>query len=144
MAYERARAASGTLVFRNEDIDLARSKKEFVTAMFEDLRWFGIEWQEGPDVGGPFAPYTQSERRALYVDALGKLAEGGLIYPCTCSRKDIERAAQAPHQSDEEPIYPGTCRPSAGSMFQVSNFKLLPTPERPEARNKKPETRNQR
>jgi glutamyl-tRNA synthetase len=109
-AYERARAASGELVFRNEDLDPARSKEQFVTAMFEDLRWFGLRWAEGPDVGGPFAPYTQSERGSFYLDALRKLAEGGFIYPCTCSRQEIERAAQAPHQGDEEPIYPGTCR----------------------------------
>src|SRR5262245_53591739 len=63
IAYERARHA-GTLVFRNEDLDPGRSRQQFVTAMSEDLRWFGIEWQEGPDIGGPFAPYTQSERRA--------------------------------------------------------------------------------
>lgn len=126
IAYERARAASGTLVLRNEDLDPARSKPEFATAMLEDLWWFGIRWEEGPDVGGPFAPYTQSERRSCYVDALRELAEGGFIYPCTCSRKDIERAAQAPNQGDEEPIYPGSCRPASGSKFQVSSFKSRP------------------
>src|SRR5512140_2159869 len=62
-AYQRARAAGGTLVFRNENLDPDRSRPEFVQAMFDDLRWFGISWQEGPDVGGPHAPYEQSERR---------------------------------------------------------------------------------
>jgi len=131
VAHERARAASGILVFRNEDLDPARSRPEFVTAMVEELRWFGIEWQEGPDVGGPCAPYNQSGRSALYVKAFHALAEAGWVYPCTCSRKDIERAAQAPHQGDEESIYPGTCRPPAGSRFQVPDFKLLPAFERP-------------
>ena len=55
-------AAGGVLVLRNEDLDRARCKPEFVSAMLEDLRWFGFEWQEGPDIGGPFGPYNQSER----------------------------------------------------------------------------------
>lgn len=111
-AQERARASGGTLVLRNEDIDSTRYKMEFVQAMIEDLKWFGFEWQEGPDVGGPFAPYNQSERRQLYVAALETLRASGLIYPCTCSRKDIRAAASAPHaEDDREPVYPGTCRP---------------------------------
>ena len=104
----------GTLVLRNEDLDRGRCKSEFVTAMFEDLKWFGFEWQEGPDVGGPFAPYNQSERMSFYREALEKLEAGGFIYPCTCSRKDIQAAARAPHtEDDDEPLYPGTCRPNA-------------------------------
>ncbi len=88
-----------------------RFKLEFVGAMFEDLKWFGFEWQEGPDCSGPFGPYSQSERRGIYVAALEKLRAGGFIYPCTCSRKDIANAARAPHAADDdEPIYPGTCR----------------------------------
>ncbi|MEW6305471.1 MAG: tRNA glutamyl-Q(34) synthetase GluQRS [Verrucomicrobiota bacterium] len=110
VAQERARAAGGTLVLRNEDLDPQRCKREFVEAMYQDLRWFGFVWQEGPDVGGPFAPYTQSERLAFYAAALEKLKAGGFVYPCTCSRKDIAGAASAPHQGDEEPVYPGTCR----------------------------------
>src|ERR1044072_6976572 len=65
-AFERAVGASGTLIFRNEDLDPQRSRPEYVQAMFDDLRWLGIQWQEGPDVGGPFAPYVQSERREHY------------------------------------------------------------------------------
>lgn len=78
--------------------------------MFEDLRWLGIRWQEGPDVGGPYGPYTQSERREFYLKAWRKLREIGSIYPCVCSRKDLAQAAGAPHDVDDEPIYPGTCR----------------------------------
>jgi glutamyl/glutaminyl-tRNA synthetase len=102
--------AGGTLVFRNEDLDTQRSRLEFVQAMFEDLRWLGIRWQEGPDVGGPYVPYTQSERREFYLEAWRKLRESGAIYPCVCSRKDLAQAAGAPHDVDDEPIYPGTCR----------------------------------
>ena len=83
--------------------------------MFEDLRWFGIRWEEGPDVGGPYEPYEQSRRRPFYLDAWDKLLRSGAIYPCSCSRKDLAQAAQAPHEGilqapDDEPLYPGTCR----------------------------------
>ena len=78
--------------------------------MLEDLRWFGFQWQEGPDCGGPCGPYSQSERWTFYIDAFERLRTGGFIYPCKCSRRDVERAMQAPHQGDEEPVYPGTCR----------------------------------
>ncbi len=99
------------LVLRNEDMDAKRFKLEFATAMIEDMRWFGLDWQEGPDVGGAFAPYSQSERMSFYRDGLAKLHDGGFIYPCTCSRKDIATAARAPHAEDDaEVIYPGTCR----------------------------------
>ena len=114
VAQERTRAENGVLVLRNEDLDFARCKPEFVTAMLEDLRWFGFAWQEGPDCGGPFAPYSQSERMHLYRAAFEKLRIGGFVYPCTCSRQDVLRALQAPHIGEEEPIYPGTCRPKAG------------------------------
>jgi glutamyl-tRNA synthetase len=109
-AQERARAHGGTLVLRNEDLDPQRCRPEFVSAMIEDLRWFGFAWQEGPDCGGPFGPYHQSGRTHLYREALEKLKQSGFVYPCTCSRKDVQRAAQAPHAADDEPIYPGTCR----------------------------------
>jgi glutamyl-tRNA synthetase len=109
-AQERARAASGTLILRNEDLDRARCKPEFVTAALEDLRWFGFHWSEGPDVGGPYAPYNQSERMPLYVEAFERLRGTGLIYPCACSRQDVLRALSAPQQGEEEPVYPGTCR----------------------------------
>src|SRR5713226_4162213 len=88
-AFERARRSGGTLVLRNEDLDPERSRSEFVTAFLEDLRWLGIEWQEGPDVGGPFAPYAQSERRDFYLRAWRRLREAGAIYACSCSRKDL-------------------------------------------------------
>lgn len=78
--------------------------------MYEDLRWFGLRWSEGPDVGGPFAPYDQSARRPHYLAAFSALRAGGWIYPCTCTRQDVLRALTAPHRGEDEPIYPGTCR----------------------------------
>ncbi len=113
-AQERARQNAGTLVLRNDDLDFTRCKPEFVSAMYEDLRWFGFEWQEGPNRGGPFAPYSQSERQEVYERAFEKLRERGFIYPCKCSRKEVLQSLQAPHQGEEEPIYPGTCRANAG------------------------------
>ena len=109
-AYQRAVAAGGTLILRNEDLDPQRSKREFVDAFIEDLHWLGITWSEGPDVGGPYAPYSQSERREFYLDAWRKLRDTGFIYPCTCSRKDLVQSASAPHDTDDEPLYSGKCR----------------------------------
>lgn len=117
IASQRALAAQGTLVFRNEDLDRPRCRPEFVAAMYEDLRWLGLDWQEGPDVGGPFAPYSQSERYQSYLEVWRNLRDAGVIYPCSCSRKDLERALAAPHEDDDELPYPGTCRaklPEAG------------------------------
>ena len=111
MAQERAQAARGILVLRNEDLDRARCRPEFVSAMFEDLAWFGLRWQEGPDIGGDFGPYSQSARGEVYRAAFERLKAGGFVYPCRCSRQDVLRALQAPHSGEDEPIYPGTCRP---------------------------------
>jgi len=124
VAHQRAKQNGGTLVLRNEDLDRARCKPEFVAAMIEDLRWFGFEWQEGPDRGGPFAPYNQSGRFHLYRAALEKLRSGGFIYPCTCSRRDIQQAATAPQAGDDdEPIYPGTCRGKSDEWRVTSGGK---------------------
>lgn len=91
--------------------------------MFEDLEWFGLEWEEGPNVGGPYAPYEQSRRRSFYLKAWRELLRRGAIYPCSCSRRDLAMAAQAPHEgisraSDDEPLYPGTCR---GKLLKAEN-----------------------
>ncbi len=110
IAQQRARAAGGTLILRNDDLDSTRYRMDFVTAMLEDLRWLGLAWSEGPDVGGPHAPYNQSERRAHYRAALAKLHTARLIFPCTHSRRDVLEAATAPH-ADDEPVYPPAFRP---------------------------------
>ncbi len=110
-AAQRAAARGGQLIFRNEDLDPQRCRPEFVQAMFEDLRWLGIDWIEGPDCGGRFGPYTQSERREFYLKAWKTLRDRGMIYPCTCSRKDVAQSAGAPNEGDDEPMYSGRCRP---------------------------------
>jgi glutamyl-tRNA synthetase len=100
------------LILRNEDLDPQRSREEFARAMTEDLRWLGIRWSEGPDCGGAYGPYSQSERRVHYLEAWRRLRDDGFLYPCTCSRKDLAQAASAPNDADtdDEPVYPGTCR----------------------------------
>jgi glutamyl-tRNA synthetase len=150
VAWQRARAARGKLIFRNEDLDYQRCKPEFVRAMYEDLRWLSLDWDEGLDLDsgisqGSFGPYSQSERRSFYLDVWRTLRDSGLIYPCTCSRKDLERALSAPHEealqgaplhgaplhgaasseaglpndgppgADDELPYPGTCREKIGT-----------------------------
>src|SRR5882757_10813769 len=118
IAAQRAIQNRGTLVLRNEDLDPQRSRPEFVGVMIDDLRWLGIRWSEGPDCGGPHGPYSQSERRNFYLDAWRRLRDGGFIYPCSCSRRDLAQAASAPNDNDNDdesdsndgPIYPGRCR----------------------------------
>ncbi len=108
----RCRARDGTLVLRIEDLDQERCRAAYADALVEDMRWYGLEWQEGPDVGGNFAPYRQSDRMDIYTRAWRQLAAAGAIYPCTCTRRDVELALGAPHEGDHEAIYPGTCRPA--------------------------------
>lgn len=129
-AWHRARQAGGVLVMRMEDLDPERSKPEYAQAALEDLRWLGIDWQEGPDLGGPFAPYTQSERGEAYLAAWRRLRAGEFIYPCRCSRKDLAAALSAPHEGagraqdpEDEPVYPGTCRPSrtGEGLFDIAD-----------------------
>ncbi|MFZ3341919.1 MAG: tRNA glutamyl-Q(34) synthetase GluQRS [Terriglobales bacterium] len=110
IATQRAIERGGTLILRNEDLDPQRSRREYARAMIEDLQWLGIRWTEGSDCGGDCGPYTQSERRCHYLEAWRRLRDGGFIFPCTCSRKDLAQAATAPNDLDNEPIYPGRCR----------------------------------
>ena len=119
-AQERARRADGALVLRVEDLDEERCRPEFNQAIVGDLRWFGLKWVEGPDVGGPYAPYVQSARRALYLGAWEKLRAGGFIYPCKCSRRDVLSSAGAPHGENDEPLYPGTCRLRASEVAEAA------------------------
>lgn len=118
IAVQRAKSQNGTLILRNEDLDPQRCRPEFVSAMFEDLEWLGIHWREGPDCGGPYGPYSQSERRSFYLGAWRRLRETGMIYPCTCSRKDLLQSASAPNnETDDEPLYPGTCRERSADPY---------------------------
>jgi glutamyl/glutaminyl-tRNA synthetase len=110
IAAQRAIENTGVLILRNEDLDPQRSRAEFARAMMEDLHWLGIQWTEGPDCGGAYGPYSQSERRAHYLEVWRSLRESGFLYPCVCSRRDLAQSASAPNDADDEPVYPGTCR----------------------------------
>ncbi|MBI2388836.1 MAG: tRNA glutamyl-Q(34) synthetase GluQRS [Deltaproteobacteria bacterium] len=112
-AFLRARATGGAFVVRMEDLDPPRVVPGAADRILDDLCWLGLGWDEGPRVGGPFAPYEQSRRQGRYDAAIAELAARGLVYPCTCTRAEIARAASAPHAGEEGPRYPGTCRDPA-------------------------------
>ena len=120
-AQERAQRSGGKLVLRIEDLDNDRCAAEFRDAIAEDLHWFGLRWDEGPDIGGAFAPYIQSQRREIYLAEWKKLRDAALIYPCICSRRDVLQSANAPHHENEEPVYPGTCRPKNGATSDLAS-----------------------
>lgn len=109
LAWLSARKKGGRVILRIEDLDTARCPRQYGEQMCRDIRWLGLNWDEGPDVGGPHAPYTQSDRTALYQAALERLEGQGLVYPCFCTRAELH-AASAPHREDGQVIYPGTCR----------------------------------
>jgi glutamyl-tRNA synthetase len=132
IAHQRARSAHGILYLRDEDLDGQRSRPEFSAAMREDLLWLGLRWD---------AELRQSERLPLYRAALDRLLAAGLAYPCTCSRRDLAAATQAPHEDsaaapeDDEPIYNNRCRPSkaspANTFVSGRNYRFR-TPDRTE------------
>lgn len=99
----------GQMVLRMEDLDPSRSRKEYADRIVEDLAWLGLTYEEGPDCGGAYGPYTQDERRHLYEEALAKIKDKGLLYPCYCSRKDLLEV-RAPHRGEGQHVYPGFCR----------------------------------
>lgn len=99
--------ARGVWALRVEDLDVTRAVPGAVEAMLDDLRWLGLQWDEGPGASQPHAPYCQSERGGLYREALSVLRARGAVYPCACSRREVEMASTAPHGA--EPVYPGTC-----------------------------------
>ena len=110
-AWLDARSRGGQFVLRIEDIDRPRCKPHYYGLLLEDLRWLGIDWDEGPDIGGPHGPYVQSLRLEAYEQALRRLEEQRLLYPCYCSRAELLAVASAPHGlASEGPAYPGTCR----------------------------------
>lgn len=109
IAAQRAAAAGGELLLRNDDLDRDRCRPEFVEAMREDLAWLGLRWRE-PMI-------SQSARLPAYRAALERLHAAGLVFPCTRSRRDVLDAAGAPHEGgvDDEPVYPAAFRPPAGT-----------------------------
>ncbi len=111
LAWFFARTQHGQFVLRIEDLDRPRVRSGATQQMLDDLHWLGLDWDEGPDCGGPYAPYTQSERLDIYQHYLKQLQAAGLVYPCYCSRAEVANAASAPQQGAENEVrYPGTCR----------------------------------
>ena len=119
LAWAACRSQRGTLVLRMEDIDPERSHDAYTDAAMEDLHWLGLDWDEGPDRGGPYAPYRQSERLSLYRESLQYLLRADLAYPCYCTRKELRSLAGAPHVGDAGAAYPGTCRNLTPEQRQV-------------------------
>jgi glutamyl-tRNA synthetase/nondiscriminating glutamyl-tRNA synthetase len=105
-----ARHYCGAFVLRIEDTDIERSKEEYEQQLLEDLRWFGIDWDEGPDKGGPFGPYRQSERRQIYAQYAEKLITQGDAYYCFCSTEQLEAERQEALRAGRQPRYSGRCR----------------------------------
>ena len=132
LAYWSARSSGQRLVLRIEDVDSPRVKPWATQQAIDDLGWLGIDWDEGPDVGGPNEPYIQTQRMERYQSVLEQFIQRDLVFPCTCTRKDIVEAGSAPHFDHEPAIYPGTCSswrqgyelPEAGTYcwrFRASN-----------------------
>ena len=120
IAWLRARSQGGRVVFRMEDLDHPRDKPGAAAAAVGDLKWLGFDWDE---------EYVQSERKGLYRDALARLHAAGLVYPCVCSRKDVENAQSAPH-AGEQLFYPGTCRDRFASWQSAQAFLQSNNPPR--------------
>ena len=128
LAWLQVRAGKGQLVLRMEDLDPDRSRAEYVEGLEKDLRWLGLDWEEGGDLGGAYGPYEQDKRRGLYEEALQRLRRQELIYPCYCTRAEL--AASAPHGEDGERIYQGTCAGGvAGSKLTRKPSLRLKVPE---------------
>lgn len=109
LAWLSARQKGGGVLLRIEDLDTARCPRRYADQMEEDLRWLGLHWDRGPGAEGCDGPYYQSQRTEVYQAALEKLEGMGLVYPCFCTRAELH-AASAPHRSDGQTVYPGTCR----------------------------------
>jgi glutamyl-tRNA synthetase len=130
VAWLRARSLGGTLVMRVEDLDGPRVRAGSSDQLLQELSWLGIEWDEGEGRGGAHPPYLQSQRSGLYAAAIERLSAQGLVYACTCSRKEILEVASAPH-GDLGPLYPGTCREGASRRDRPGALRLRTSGEAP-------------
>ncbi len=123
-----ARHHDGVFLLRMEDTDLERSREEFIHAIQVDLRWLGLEWQEGEGVGGPNGPYRQSQRGAIYDEYFARLEEAGLVYPCFCSPEELAISRKAQLNAGRPPRYSGKCAHLGEEERQVMLGKgLRPT-----------------
>ncbi len=129
LAWLSIRQQQGKLLLRIEDIDSPRVKPWAVQQTIEDLKWLGLDWDYGPDVGGPAPSYVQTDRTERYAEVLKSLQRDGCLYRCTCSRREATEAASAPHESSTVPvhllegtIYPGTCRNRRLEDAQVTSM----------------------
>jgi len=111
IAQERCHDAGGILLYRNEDLDTDRCKPEYREAALEDCLWLGLQWEGDP--------IDQSPRTEHYLEAFKELRDKGFLFPCTCTRKDIQEASTAPHSDDGEKIYPGTCRTRTSDLAKT-------------------------
>lgn len=105
-----ARHHEGTFVFRIEDTDLERSTDDSYYALLDAMRWLGLDWDEGPEVGGAFGPYRQSERLSIYSDVAQRLWEAGFVYECFCSQQELDDRREAARSAGLAPGYDGHCR----------------------------------
>jgi len=121
-----ARRNGGTFILRVEDTDQGRSTREAEAAIFEGLRWLGLDWDEGPEVGGPHGPYFQMERLDLYEAHAEKLVSEGKAYACTCTREELDAGRKKAEAEKRQYRYPGTCRekPFDKSRPHVIRFRV--------------------
>lgn len=135
LAWLSAKSAGGRIVLRIEDLDAERCPRVYADALEQDLAWLGLHWDEGGSTGGAHGPYYQSERAEIYQAAFEKLQAMGLVYPCFCSRSQLH-AASAPHRSDGQVVYQGTCR---GMCAQQVADRIAKTGRRPAMRLQVPD-----
>jgi glutamyl-tRNA synthetase len=130
VAWLSIRSQGGTFVWRLEDLDGPRTVPGMAEAAEEDLRWLGLDWDEGPEpVGGPYSPYVQSQRAELYEAALERLAQAGRLFPCRVSRADLTNLATSPHGREGVPPYPASLRPKHLESGWFETLRASPEPD---------------
>src|SRR5271163_4310816 len=124
-----ARKSGGRCILRIEDTDVERSELRFRDALMADMRWLGLDWDEGPDIGGPSAPYSQAQRGELYRTLFAQLEANGRAYPCYCTTEDLELSRKLQRMAGQPPRYAGTCRAlSAAQRAERAARGLRPDP----------------
>jgi len=131
-----ARHTGGTFVFRIEDTDIARDSQQSYVDLLDALRWLGLDWDEGPEIGGPHGPYRQSERMDIYKEIADKLLASGHAYHCYCSQEELEERREAARAASKTPGYDGACRKLSDD--QVAEYKAQD--RRPVVRFRMPDT----